>query len=276
MYFAHPLSHIDTPHVYNSVIPNSLQVVQMTHHIPGIPIVVPGTSVASGHAQSGVIWTGKLPTEDKELSREDSDDTSTPPAKKLALDLGSGKVTLTNSRIHPGVGSFIMTPGGSIVPHPASTPHLIQMAAPGQPQLPIVIPPSVSTSSSEQREMLMKQSENAVTENWSSRSQITGGVISTTQHKDYLTSESRVHHSTNLIQMSPRPQLAGLVIPPVTSSLGGRSTNSSESETGQRTVVQETDRDKRIWSPEQQREGTATPTASKMPFANISIRSGEW
>ena len=246
----------------------------MAHHIPGIPIVVPGSSVASGHAQSGVIWAGKLPTEDHELSRDD-DDTTAPPAKKLALDLGSGKVTLTNSRIHPGVGSFIMTPGGSIVPHPASTPHLIQMAAPGQPQIPIVIP-SVSTNSSEQREMLMKQSENSVTENGSTRSQLAGGVISTTQHKDYLTAASRVPHSTNLLQMNPHPQLAGLVMPPVSTTLGGRNMTNSESETGQRTVVQETDRDKRMWSPDQQREGTATPTISKMPFANISIRSGEW
>ena len=110
----------------------------MAHPIPGIPIVVPGTTTSTGHAQSGVVWAGKTPADDRDSNHEDREELSTPPAKKMAMDMGSGVVTLGN-RLPPGIGNFIVTPGGSVVPHPSS-PQLIQMATPGQPQIPIVIP----------------------------------------------------------------------------------------------------------------------------------------
>ena len=110
----------------------------MAHPIPGIPIMVPGTTTATGHAQSGVVWAGKTPTDDRDSNHEEREELSTPPAKKMAMDMSSGVVTLGN-RLPPGIGNFIVTPGGSVVQHPSS-PQLIQMAAPGQPQIPIVIP----------------------------------------------------------------------------------------------------------------------------------------
>lgn len=128
------------------------QVVQMAHHIPGIPIVVPGSTTAAGHAQSGVVWAGKTFTDDKESTHEEREGLATPPAKKMALDMSSGMVTLGN-RLPPGIGNFIVTPGpgGSMVQHPSS-PQLIQMAAPGQPQIPIVIPAALPARTNGQRQ----------------------------------------------------------------------------------------------------------------------------
>lgn len=234
----------------------------MAHHIPGIPIMVPASSVTSGQVQSGgVIWGGPVSTEDKDSSREDKEELSPPAAKKLALDISQGK--LTNNRVHTSMGSFIMTPGGSIMQHPST--HLIQMGSSSHSQqIPIVI----STSSGGQRDTLVKSGE--VAENGGKMSQLTVGVNS--QHPS--SAVSQIPYNTSLLQMNSRPQLAGLVVPPVTSFVGTKSTTNSDQDTRHQTVQETNSNDRKMRSPDQHVNNFSGTQVSKMPFANISIRSG--
>ncbi len=210
-----------------------MQVVQMTHHIPGIPIVVPGTSTATGHAQSGIVWAGKALNTGEEA---EDDRGELPPAKKMALDMNSGMVT----RLPHGMGNFIVTPSGSVVQHPSS-PQFIQMA-PGHPQIPIVIPAPVSARANGKEMLVHKHG---------------GSPKSVEMHGNEILDSSMmprsVYQSVKVTQ-SNNATYQSVVTPHIDAR------PPSESETGQRPIeVQE----------------RSPSTVTKMPFANISIQSGE-
>lgn len=220
-----------------------MQVVQMAHHIPGIPIMVPGSSTATGHAQSGVVWaTGRAHTtmEERQQDEDRGSDLLTPPAaKKIALDMNSGGVVTLSNRLPHGMGNFIVTPGGSIVQHPSS-PQLIQMA--GHHHIPIVIPSPVSARTNGKDAFSHKQRS----------------PLNIETHSELLTPP----HHTNYQQPSiVRVTQSQSVYPPhMIAPHKVRSPSESEIR-GQR-------------SSETSEEKSPSRTTTNMPFANISIQSG--
>ena len=194
----------------------------MAHHIPGIPIVVPGTTTTTGHAQSGVVWAGKPLTDDKDSVHEEREELATPPAKKMALDMNSGVVTLAN-RLPPGIGNFIVTPGQ----HPSS-PQLIQMTAPGQPpQIPIVIPAPLPARANGQKEVVVH-----------------GSPKRTDTHHELA--ETIANYPPSLAR-TPHSATTQFTTPDVRPPSESRSVEAAEER---------------------------SPNRTKMPFANISIKSG--
>ena len=239
----------------------SPQLLQMAHHVPGIPIVLPAPY---DHLRT--------------CSSEDRDDTESmdscePPAKKLAVDRSIHKaVTIADSRlpfnIHTSAGNFIMSPGGTpVVRHPGTLPtsgapptQFIQMSP--HPHIPIMIPtPTTSAAAAAaSKDALLRQQTLIETEDKHHRRMLTvvngpipssalsvqsaGGVVISQQ------SSPAVSNDGTLVQMTSSP----LVTMP-TIDKGNKEEDSRE---------------------DQQQQGQGeTRAPPKMSFANISIQSGE-
>ena len=210
----------------------------MAHHIPGIPIMVPGTSTATGHAQSGVVWAaGRAPTMEERQQDEDRELSTPPAAKKIALDMNSGGVVTLSNRLPHGMGNFIVTPGGSIVQHPSS-PQLIQMA--GHHHIPIVIPSPVSARTNGKDVFSQKQRS----------------PLNIESHSELLTSSHMNFQQPSIVRVTqsqavypPHVVAPHIARPPSESGIGQRSMETGE-------------------------EKSPSRTTTNMPFANISIQSG--
>ena len=251
------------------MVPASPQLVQMAH-APGIPIVMP-TPVAAAPMKVEATSDGE----------DSNSELSEPPTKKLALDNHQVKVSLANSRlpfIPSHSGSYIVAPGGTQMvqaPHMASTtPQIVQMTA--HPQIPGLMIPTTTSHGSLLRDARLElesgetlttvgrrvlQTQSSSSENGSgvpvaaippqsagSNAMATRGTtaFATAPHMTAPTSQG-------LIQMGPHPTV------PLSSQ--GRSERRREPEEEQ---VEES-----------RKRDNMHVISTKMPFANISIQSGQ-
>ena len=266
----------------------SPQLVQMSSHVPGIPIVMPSPTgglptfqqttavqlpVSSCSSSSSSLSSSSV--EDREDaqshgSREPPD--GPPPLKKTALE---GKVTLphsnggsTNGRALHGAhpGGLIMTHTGNIVAGGAG-PHLIQMGAHGQ--IPIVVPASSAQQSIKSphpphtfqinsRTEILKNENGSITATGFQSHPGSGNVIFAPHGS--LAAPPPAQAMQSFLQMTRHPNIPGLVIP---QHLATSSPTPLKDE-GRRNSNAESDKQGAL----------SQSTVLKLPVANISIESG--
>ena len=258
------------------------QLVQLPQ-VPGVPIMMS----SHHHPRSD---SSRTVSEDGE---DDNSSPREPPAKKMALEANQVKVALSsNSRlpyVQTTAGNFIMTPGGTpIVAHPSMgpPPQFIQMTShPGH--IPIVIPTPTASSSTPSP----LETSASVARSFRSLHGEGEVIMSSAAHE--------LHRRTIPVVNGPVPIAA---IPPQTST-AATSTTLSPHQQGLLTMPGSTHipglimTSARPVSPEKKRTETELPTpvesvkkataavsesspstvatSLKMPFANISIQSGE-
>ena len=245
----------------------SPQLVQMAPHAPGIPIVMP-TPVAP------------VKSETASDGEDSSSELSEPPTKKLAVDSHQGKVSLANSRlpfIPSHSGSFIVAPGGTQMvqaPHMASTtPQIVQMTA--HPHIPGLMIPTTTSHGSLIRE---------------TRLELESGETLTTAGRRVLQTQSSSENGSGVPVAAISPQSAGSIVMATrgTTALATASHMTATTSQGliqmaSQPVVQSTSHgrsEKRRELGEEQVEESRKRDnmhviSTKMPFANISIQSGE-
>lgn len=251
------------------MVAGSPQLVQMPH-AAGIPIVMPTPTVAVAKSD-----------QTSQEGDDSSSDLSEPPTKKLAVDFHQAKVSLANSRlpfVNSHSGNFIVTPGGTHVvqaPQIASpSPQIVQMTP--HPHIPGIMIPTTSSpaglicegrvkvESGETLTAAARKGSHTLaisSENGNgvqvatTLPQSTGNIVIATRGTPGLatTSHMTVSASPGLVQMAPQP----LVLP---TSQGGseRGRGSGDEQTG-----------------ESKKRDNMHVVSTKMPFANISIQSGE-
>lgn len=266
----------------------SPQLVQMSPHVPGIPIVMPSPtgSIPTLQQTIGSIHPPPPPCSSSSSSAsscsvEDRDDAQShasgevldglPPLKKLAMD---GKVTLPHSNggnsngratYSSTSGGLIMTHGGTLGAPGAVGHHLIQMGTHGQ--IPIVLPTTpISSAQSHMsshphafqvnsRTELHSKNENGSVTVAAFQSHPGSGNVILTSRGSLAAPPTHTMHS--LLQMTGHPSIPGLVIP------HQRGTSSSSVQKERRGSNTEIDK-----------PATPQSAAIKMPVANISIESG--
>lgn len=257
------------------------QLVQMTPHMPGIPIVMPtpATIPVSTHSQQATPLSNHSQTsEDREDAQSHSSGESmAPPAKRPALEpshvkLGGGTTNRAGYSIHhTSTGNIIMTHGGVAS---AGAPQLIQMNPHGQ--IPIVLPTGQVSTVREQKCPTPQHIQlNGKTESSITKSEAGGGITVTALPHSHsagamLSQQQRgslppSHPPRNLLQMAQHP---GLIIPqplpptPHTAqSANGEERRKTEQEKNGATA--------------QPHPPTTNAGPVKMPFANISIQPGK-
>ena len=253
------------------------QLVQMTPHVPGIPIVMPSPTVpVSTPSQI-------LPSSHTHSSSEDRDDVqshasgenSEPPAKRPALDGNHVKATVGSNRgpysIHQTTaGNFIMAHGSVASP---GSHHLIQMSPHGQ--IPLVLPTTPVSTAREQQKCPPPSHNlqlNGRTES-SSKTTENGGLTVTaiSPHPGNIILAQRGSPVTpqthNLFHMAHHPTIPGLITIPSNQAGAAPPTPKVDGEEKRRATAE---KDKVV--------GTcnSTPSVVKMPIANISIQSGRF
>ena len=252
------------------MVAGSPQLVQMPH-AAGIPIVMPTPAVAVAKSD-----------QTSQEGDDSSSDISEPPTKKLAVDFHQATVSLANSRL-PFVNShssnFIVTPGGTHMvqaPHLASpSPQIVQMTP--HPHIPGIMIPTTSSHAGLIREGRAEvESGEALTSAIRKAShtlaissengngvpvatippQSTGNIVIATRGTPGLptTSHMTVTASPGLVQMTPQP-----LVLPTSQGRSERGRGSGEEPTG-----------------ESKKRDNTHVVSTKMPFANISIQSGEF
>ena len=259
------------------------QLVQLPQ-VPGVPIMMPSPH----HPRSD---SSRTVSEDGE---EDTNSPREPPAKKMALEANQVKVALsTDSRlpyVHTTGGNFIMTPGGTpIVAHPsmAAPPQFTIQMSPHHPgHIPIVIPtPTASSSAPSPLETSVSAARSirschigdgetlvsrAVAQDLQRRtiSVVNGPVPVTTippQTSTAGTTNSLSPQQHGLLTMPGPAHLPGLIMPvPASPDKKKMEAAGSPAENTKKAVT----------------PGDPLPTpvstSLKMPFANISIQSGNY
>lgn len=275
----------------------SPQLVQMSPHVPGIPIVMPsptgpvpilqqaaGGSLPpppSSASSSSSVSSSSSSLEDREDvqshgSREALD--GLPPLKRPAIDgkvslpLSNGGNTNGRSAYSTTPGGLIMTHGGNIGAPSGAGPHYIQMGTHGQ--IPIVLPTAASVSSAlshtsphpphafqvNSRTELYPKNENGSVTVTAFQSHPGSGNMILAPRGSLAAPPTHAMH--NLFQMTGHPNIPGLVIP---HHLGTSPSSVQKEE------------EKRGSSAESEKPSTPQPAPAavvKMPVANISIESG--
>ena len=255
-------THVMAPHLQH-------QLVHMAGPHSAIPIVLPASADSKSH-------------EEEELSY---DSESEPPMKKIGLDLGQLKASISNrigSMPTPHSGSFIVAgPGGHHVVQTANLQQFFQM--PGHSQMqPIVVAPSVSPTNRKSEDetfrktesltrklmQLTSQTQNVTVENgvpvatFASHSLPSGMVFApqrvSTSHLD----------ASHLVQVPAHPHVPIMI--PAGQRHGSGTVTSLREDIKSNDSIQEEDS-------EMGRTGHERPsvTTTRIPFANISIQSGE-
>lgn len=238
------------------------QLVQMTTHPQGIPIMVPAIATTKQEPS-------RTPADDRDdASSQASSETSErePPAKRIALDTGR-TITSTGKLATMAPSGFVMTPTGHMVPTShfnTHSPQIVQMGT--HPHIPLVMPSSSVTSYTSKSSPVESQAGNNIIlkEDTPRRSPLENGITS-----HVLSSgnpkRTQVISASHLLQMAP-PSHVPLVLPTLPGHMERKGNDPSESgEVLGRHA-------------ERKRSGgdTSSVTSSlKMPFANISIQSGE-
>lgn len=252
--------------------PGGTQLVQMSPHVPAIPIVVPSPAVS---ASTVLPFSHSSPSEDKDdvQSHSSRESIEPPPAKRPALEV-KAPASVVSCNSSPGgsgnrpysiqqanTNSFIMTHGNTASP----TAHqFIQMTPHGQ--IPIVLP---SASSREQQKCPNTPSTIHVngrteTQHKSENGGMTVAALPSHPHTNVIltprgsaTVPPPPPSTRNLFQMTPHPNIPGLIIP---QQVGAAP--SQEEEKKKEVTVTESER--------------VTISNAKIPFANISIQSGNY
>ena len=254
----------------------SPQLVQMSPHLPGIPIVIPSNSgilhqtvggpppPSSSSSSSASSSSSSLEEREDTQSHASGEilDGSQPLPKRPALE---GKVTLpqTNGQTYTNNGGLVVTHGGNIV-HSSGGPHLIQMGTHGQ--IPIVVPAAPISSAPSQLgqhafQVNSKADVHPKSENGSmtvatlqSHPGRSGNMIVAQRGSPLTAAPTRAIQ--NLFQMTGHPGVVSphqISIPPSASRQDERRGNSADSDKS---------------------SATPQPSLNKMPVANISIESG--
>ena len=262
----------------------SPQLVQMSSHMPGIPIVMPTPGALPTLQQTAAIPSSASSSSSSLTSsveeREDSQMHSSrelvdgpPPLKKAALEtklplpLPHSNGGSSNGRaIH---GGLIMTPSGNIVPGGAGGPHLIQMNSHGQ--IPIVVPAPPTSTPHQPHKSLHTPRSFQITNRTEVKNE-NGSVSVAGLHSHpgsgnvifappvSLAAPPQAQPMQNLVQMTRHPNISSLVIPqqqlstpsptPLREDSKKTSSSESDSQLSQSAII-------------------------KMPVANISIESGK-
>lgn len=260
----------------------SPQLVQMASHVPGIPIVMPSPPIPVSTPSQAP----PLSNQSQGSSSEDKDDVQShasgdgmepPPAKRPALEsphiiVTSGGSSTTNSNrgaysIHQtSTGNFIMAHGAAMPT--AGTPHLIQVGPRGQ--IPIVLPPGPVSTVREQHKCPAPPPPLHVNGNKAKSLETGSGAMSLSSHPaGIVVSQQRgpvatppAHSQRNLLQMAHHPSIPGLIIP---QPVHGAALSAAPPQNGEE--KRKTEQEKTT--------STTVPTTAKIPFANISIQSGQ-
>ena len=259
-------THMVAPHLATSP-----QILQMTTHPSGIPLMLSAPTAKSN------------PGSDNGEDSHESSEHSEPPAKRIALDSGQVKVSAASSRVSnlpQHTASFIMTPSGThMVQAPqlsSPTPQLFQMTT--HPHIPLVIPTSGQVSSpTESRsstESGPTSSGGGGAEKKSTHQASRSGhpienglpLATVTPHSMVLTPRgtqvvpSAQLSSPQVVQL-PTPSHLPFMIP----AMQGHSIERKRGgETGE----------EHLQGPKSEPAEKPAVTSSKIPFANISIQSG--
>jgi len=256
----------------------SPQLVQMSSHMPGIPIVMPTPGALPTLQQTAAIPSSSS-SSSSSLASEEREDCQVhssrelmegpPPLKKAALET---KMPLPHSNSNNGRaihGGLIMTPSGNIVPGGAGGPHLIQMNSHGQ--IPIVVPaPPTSTPHQPHKALHTPRSFHITSRTEVKNENGSVSVAGLQSHPGSgnmifappvsLAAPPQAQPMQNLVQMTRHPNISGLVIPQ--QQLGTPSPTPLK-EDSKRTSSSDTD------------SQPSQAALIKMPVANISIESGK-
>ena len=232
------------------------QLVQMAAHPHGIPVMVPAAIATPKHERSRSAASDEKEEVRSRASSEASD--REPPAKRLALDSGRTIITSMGKVCTISPSGYVMTPSGHMVPTShfnAHGSHVVQMGA--HPNIPLVMSATAASSYPSKTSPVETHAGGGkiLREDIHRRSPLENGLSPSYSLSGAGKQRVQILPASHLLQMAP-PSHMPLVVPamPVSES-SNRDPHGRQSE---------------------QRQSSGDPSMTpKMPFANISIQSGE-